>query len=121
MRKTAIILALGILVSLSLAGCSGSNLTAVSLTSPWDKMNLPIGKSDIIHKSNDKELGIVVYNPPASLFESYRNAIEANGWKRTNVGSTGDIVDFEKDGKKMNFMYFNNSDEGYYSISFVID
>ena len=120
-KRNVLALAITILFAFAFVGCSGSNLTVVPITAPWDKMALPIGQKDIVHKSSETELGVVAYDPPAGLFERYIKAIEASGWERTSVGPSGDMVNFKKDGKKMNFMYFNNSDEGYYSISFVID
>ncbi len=121
-RNTLIVIAIAVFFTISLAGCgSSSNLTAVPLTEPWDKMNLPIRKDDIVHKSSTTELGVVAYHPASGLFESYMKAIEASGWKRTKVSSTGDMLDYEKDGKKMSFYFLNNKDEGYFSISFSIN
>lgn len=113
---------MALLFALVLSGCtSGPNLTAVPITAPWDKMNLPIGKDDIVHKSSATELGIAAIKPPAGLLASYTKAIEASGWKRTSVSSSGDMLDYEKDGKKMSFYFLNNADEGYISISFSIN
>ena len=69
-----------------------SDLTAVSLTSPWKSMGLPIGDGVVV--ASDKTVVLVAYDDAtvSSLTSSYTRAIEKDGWSKADDYSTSDFT-----------------------------
>jgi len=85
MTKTILTLTCLTIVGLSLVACGWNpKVTAVPITAPWDKMNLPIKQDAIVWGSTATEFKAVHKDDRKTVMGKYVEALKAQGWALTN-------------------------------------
>jgi hypothetical protein len=84
MKRNLSIFFLTATIALLLTACWNPSVAEVPLTSPWDKMNLPINENARVWASDDKTLKVVYKAPRREVAKSYLDALEKDGWKLTD-------------------------------------
>ena len=81
MKKTAAIFICAAIVALSLIACGWKpSVSAVPITAPWDKMNLPVKENAIVWASSDKQFKAVHKDDKKTVLGKYTDALKADGW-----------------------------------------
>lgn len=81
MKKSVTIFLCLAITALSLAACGWKpEVTAVPITAPWDKMNLPVKENAIVWASSDKQFKAVHKDDRKTVLGKYTDALKAGGW-----------------------------------------
>jgi hypothetical protein len=104
MKKTVSIFISVLMVALFSVACWNPSVAEVPITSPWDKMNLPLKENARVWFSNDQELRVAQKGRRADVAESYFKALETGGWKITEKPLMDEniiINKYEKNGQRI--------------------
>lgn len=114
MKKTITTLILTTLTALFLTSCGWNpSVTAVSITAPWDKMNLPVKENARVWASTDKQFKAVHKAGRAEVGKAYLDALTKDGWKMTKQDmGTLDYFDFEKGADKIRLEVYDFENTG---------
>lgn len=116
MKIKCFVFALAIITTLAFSGCGWNpEVTAVPITAPWSSMNLPVKDNAIVWESSATKLKAVHKDDKSTVMDAYKKAIEAAGWKMTNLdvaGETSKNLTFEKDGKTMDAEFYDFENTG---------
>lgn len=109
MKKLYLFGVLTFVISLSFACSSGPSVTAVSITAPWDSMNLPVKEKARVWGSTPTELKVVHQDDKPIVLAAYQSALMSNGWKPISAKpeATSATVDFQKDGKALELYIYD--------------
>lgn len=119
MKKSLFIFVLGI--ALLLTGCWKSGFKEVAVTTPWDKMNLPLKENALVYESDDKELRVFNKGKIYEIAEKYINALEKDGWQiiKKESNDVGYTYEYKKNEQKIKLYIFEDYDSWIYATSRV--
>ena len=102
--------------AVGLAACGWKpTVTAVPITAPWDKMNLPVKENAVVWASSDKQLKVVHKDNRKTILGKYNDALKADGWKlETFDDKSADRYQFEmtKGADKINVEIYDFENTG---------
>ncbi|MEZ5422073.1 MAG: hypothetical protein R2682_03135 [Pyrinomonadaceae bacterium] len=115
MKRTFIAIAALAMLTLAMAACWNPSVTAVPITAPWDKMDLPVKDNAVVWASDAKKLKVALKAGKAEVGEAFMKAIEKNGWKMSaapDLRDTSHFFEFEKAGQKMKLEVYDFENTG---------
>ena len=81
MKKITLTFMLAALFAVGLAACGWKpGVTAVPLTAPWDKMNLPVKENAVVWASTPNEFKAVHKEDKKAILKNYTDALKSGGW-----------------------------------------
>ena len=81
MKKITLTFMLAALFAVVLAACGWKpSVTAVPLTAPWDKMNLPVKENAVVWASTPTEFKAVHKEDKKTILKNYTDALKSGGW-----------------------------------------
>ena len=115
MKRTIASLTCVTMIALSLVACGWKpKVAAVPITSPWDKMNLPVNENAVVSESTDKEFKAVHKGDKGAVLKKYLEALKAGGWVQTALEAKNDelLLDMTKGTDKLHLEFYGEIDAG---------
>jgi hypothetical protein len=116
MKMKFMILVAAMFIAAVFSGCGWNpSVTATPITAPWSSMNLPVKDNAIVWASSATQLKVAHRDGKSDVMDAYKKAIEAAGWKMTNMdvsAETSKFLTFEKDGKTMEAEFYDFENTG---------
>jgi hypothetical protein len=115
MKKILLVFITTATITLTLTACWNPSVAEVPITSPWDKMNLPINDDARVWASDDKILKVAHKAARREVAQNYLDALEKDGWKLTDQPDTSEhmvIFKFEKNGQKIDVEVYDFENTG---------
>jgi hypothetical protein len=99
---------------------SKPSVTAVPITAPWDKMNLPVKENAVVWESNDKIFKAVHNDDKMAVMTKYIDSLKGQGWEQISFDNiSGDFYSkMQKDDLKIEIQAYNYKDGG---VGVIID
>lgn len=91
------------LAAVTFTACWKPSVTAVPLTAPWDKLNLPVKENAVVWKSDPNEFRAVHKQDKRTITKNYTDALKGQGWTLGKFDESGDryTLDMSKGAEKI--------------------
>lgn len=103
-------------VTLAFVSCGWKpKVTAVPVTAPWDRMDLPIKQNAIVWSCNDKQFKAVHKEDKKTVMGRYVEALRNQGWAITKFddkAASNYFVDLTKGTEKMQLEVYDFENTG---------
>lgn len=110
----ALFLVISILSVFILACGWKPKVSAVPLTAPWDKMNLPVKENAVVWKSDPNEFRAVHKEDKRAILKNYTDALKSQGWTVEKFDESGDrfVTDMKKGGEPLRLEVYDFDNTG---------
>ena len=116
LTKTILTFACLTVLALSLTACGWKpKVTAVPITAPWDRMDLPIKQNAIVWGSTEKQFKAVHKDDKKTVMGRYVEALRNKGWAITKFDDKSEhnyFVDLSKGAEKMQLEVYDFENTG---------
>jgi len=115
MKRTIVAFAALAMLTLAMAACWNPDVSAVPITAPWDKMDLPVKDNAIVWASDAKKLKVVLKAGKPEVGEAFMKALEKNGWKMSaapDMQEHSHFYELAKDGQKLKLEVYDFNNTG---------
>lgn len=115
MKKPFVMVITLAMIALTVSACWNPSVTAVPITAPWDKMDLPVKDNAIVWESSATKLKVALKADKMAVGEAFVKALEKNGWKlsaQPDLRETSHFYEFEKAGAKAKLEVYDFQNTG---------
>lgn len=116
MKNAAKIFVCLAVITLALTACGWKpSVAAVSITAPWDKMNLPVSQNAVVWASDEKQLKVVHQDNKKTVMDKYVEALKSQGWTLAqfdNKSDTNYFIDMAKGADKISIEIYDFENTG---------
>lgn len=115
MKKISVTFFTVALLVVCLSACGWKpEVPAVTVTAPWNAMNLPIKSNAVVWKSEPAEFRAVHKEDKRTILKNYTEALKGQGWTLGDFKEEGDrfLVDMTKDGEPLRLEVYDFDNTG---------
>lgn len=114
-RFSTAIIAIALAISALMAACSWKpEVSAVPLTDPWTRMNLPVKQDAVVWKSDPTEFRAVHRADKRTVTKSYTDSLRSQGWTLVDFsdGGTEFTAEMDRDGEHIALRFYDFDNTG---------